>query len=342
MKNIKSNKGITNAILTIIIVSIILLISLFIILYINNRNEQDILKSDNESNELSNEEVYKHSSEIQLILDYANEKEYININKKTAEQIVAFSHKNGLGIITNIDCSGVVDYYENDEIIYAWNILLYTEKDAFSVDISENDGTIYNITYNNKVYYTKSQALNDDNINENGNNLKTESVDWSNLDITIDGIDYVSPYTINEFINNGWKTNSNEVLEENISLDEGATIGLDHSEYSCDLNIYIENNGLNEIKKKNATIKELTIGQWANREKPLFEFYGIKAGDSKETAEKIFGKADYINTDENRGFVEYTYNTTLENETRIELILEFDISDNELYEIEIKQYLNEE
>lgn len=347
MKKIKSNKGITNATVILIVFSIILvLIACFVIVYINNKNNQEIPKNGVDINKLSDEQKDDYSSEIQFVLDYAKQSQYVNINEKSAEQLVAFSHQNGIGVITNIDCFGMVEYSENNKTIYAWTILLYGEQGTFKADVSEEDGVIYNITYNDKVYYTKDKQLNidiDEN-NENPNFSKIEGVDWSDLKIKINGIEYIFPYAISDFINDGWEPYSDynqQLLEENISVDGATSISLKHSEYSCELNIYAENNALNEIKGREATIKELQIGQWSGRDNPLFEFYGIKAGDTKETAEKIFGTPENIKTDESRGYIEYIYNTTLKDETSVELILEFNIN-NELYEIEIKQHLNED
>lgn len=323
----------------IIAISIILIIGIF--LTIGHVSNKETSKNSGGIQELSNTEKEKYSSEIQLILDFSDKFGYINISEKSAEQLVAFSHQNELGAITDIDCSGIVDYYENDKLISTWTILLYAENGAFCSDVSQEDGVIYSITYNNEICYTKGNLSSNNDLDDS----KSEGVDWSGLNITIDGIEYSFPWSINDFINNGWEASSSydeELLEEEISYGSNVAIELGHRDYSADLNIYAENNNLDDIKGYEATIRDLYIGQWSGRSNPLFQFYGIEAGDSKETVENIFGTPDNIYTDEGRGYIDYTYNSTLKDGTTVKLVLTVNIKDNELYEIDILQYPSED
>ena len=301
-------------------------------------------KTDKNS-ELVNSKKADYSDEIQLILDYANTIN-LKINKKSAEQLVDFSHKNGIGTLASFETAGYEFYYENGEEITTSILILYSEADpdqfvgdAFIAAIGKENGDIYKITYNDQVYYTK-----DNTLNENDTNLK--NIDWSGLEITIDGIKYSYPWSISEFIDNGWKPADSyssyyeEQLNKNLSADDQSIFELDHSDYSADMTISVQNTSSEDIKAHEATIIDFWLGQYGDREKPLFEFYGIKAGDSKEDVENIFGIPEDTYTDEIRGYIDYEYKTTLQDGTDVELVLTFNIDEDELYEIDIFKNLD--
>ena len=197
----RNKKGISLITLVLIIVAILVISTIVLVVLINNNKKQQTNnQSDTKLSELSAEEKENYSSEIQLILDYANQSQYVDINEESAQQLVAFSHKNGIGAITDIDCFGTVEYNENGKTIYAWTIILYGEQDSFRADVSENDGVIYSITYNDKVYYKKDI----ENIDvKNETSTEKENNDAENQDATIKGNFWVDNYK-------SWKTQKEE------------------------------------------------------------------------------------------------------------------------------------
>lgn len=321
------------------VISVLAIIILLIGLVIGRSKEE------NEEYLKFNEKIEEnYSSEIQLILDYSRECDYINISQKSAEQLVEFAHKNGIGTIIEVSTFGTVDYYKDSKLINAWTLKFYGEDNFFAADISEKDGEIYNIKYNNEIFYSKEDVSSGDveidNLqnDDNANITKPKETIWSGLNITIDGIEYSYPWNTNEFLNNGWEPNSSyheELINEEVIPGEFTTFELDHSDYSCSLEIGATNTSSNNVKGYEATITDLYVGHFGDVESPLFEFYGIKAGDSKEVAKDIFGTPNDIYIDEYRGYEEYTYSTKLEDETIVNLILTFSINKNKLYEIEI-------
>ncbi len=253
----KKEKGIALITLVLIIVAILVIGTVLVISINNNKKQPNNNQSDTKLSELSTEEKENYSSEIQLILDYANQSQYVDINEESAQQLVAFSHKNGIGAITDIDCFGTVEYNENGKTIYAWTIILYGEQDSFRADVSENDGVIYSITYNDKVYYkkdnenidakkeTNTKKENNDAVNtesNNNSNVDNETTtnkdefeyvlknnysitdDWKQCNIIIDGKTYIIGQTqLKELQNNGWEYNSNFV-ENQINNGNTATL----------------------------------------------------------------------------------------------------------------------
>lgn len=84
--------------------------------------------------------------EVQMILDYFDRFDYMNITESSAEQVVNFVHDNGYEAIESLDCYGMTDYETDDKTIYTWTIIVYTsENGGFFTDVSEDTGEIYKI-----------------------------------------------------------------------------------------------------------------------------------------------------------------------------------------------------
>lgn len=290
----KKEKAISLVALVLIIVAILIIgATVSVILSNNTKQQQTNNQSDTKLSGLSTEEKENYSSEIQLILDFASEFQYINITEESAEYLVAFSHKIGLGTITNIDCSGTVEYNENDKIIYAWTIILYAGQDGFIADIGQNDGIIYNITYNNTVYYEKdienetytekenNNVVNlEPNNNSNINNETTEANfeyflknnytitdDWEQCSIIIDGKTYIIGQTqLKEFKNNGWAYNSN-FMENQINNGDTTTLKPGHDsiviikneKYGEIITAVVDNNTSDEQNIEDCRIQSIII-----------------------------------------------------------------------------------
>ena len=147
---------------------------------------------------------------------------------------------------------------------------------------------------------------NSKNKKDNDDNLEIiDKIDWSNIEITMNGKTYRYPFKISNFINDGWvgKTKEDEELLNKVTnellpdSEAEIYIGFNYVSLKKDnlfLNIYFDLSE-NNIKVADANIIALEIEKANEKDNVDFNFYGIKFGTkiTESQVMKIFGNENY-------------------------------------------------
>lgn len=200
---------------------------------------------------------------------------------------------------------------------------------SFTVNFENKKNTVcYEI--NNEII-TYFNNFTNANIDEN-----ISTVDWTDLEISLNGKQYKYPFKVSDFINNGWTAESSEyadILNNNISysLSKGYNfVVIKQNELS--LTMYFDT-----TTDKNVLDADVVRFEVTNTNNDNFDFYGLKFGDNEKQIENLFGTKNYEVLEDDTYYT-YRYFKKLENNSTATLELQINIEKNKLDKFIISLY----
>ena len=223
---------------------------------------------------------------------------------------------------------------------------------SFKINFGDEEKAIcYEINNEISTYFNN---LSKPSIDEN-----ISGVDWTNLAITMNGIQYKYPYKISEFLSNGWTPKSTtdqaelnklvgEIDEETIKYYESIGVSKENitlgyksamlTQKGVDIFVYADNT-VTDIKVSDANVVSLVMNEPTNADKNYFSFYGVNFGDNKEKIESLFGNKNYEVTSDETNY-NYSYSKKLKNNLIIQIEFRINIEKNKLDKITFNFYQN--
>lgn len=174
--------------------------------------------------------------------------------------------------------------------------------DAVGMGIFE----LENGKFNPKEYVTKEDVI---AVFKKTNTIEAKpsgtpaKVDWSDLKINIDGINYSYPYSISQFITNGWQVDDQNKINQTVDEASKVTgeisidLGDGFTEYSFPIEVYLhkgdaEISVIVDSTQSNTLVKDANIMGLATQSAD-FEFYGVKKGFTVKKVQEIFGTKNF-------------------------------------------------
>lgn len=344
------NKKLIISIISGLVVLIIGIITT--VLLINNKNNVDM-------NKLSSFEYYSGSSSVAIKFYGKRNQNEIDI------EFTNFNSGNQNTESFTISTNDFIDLLKTSKIE---NCKKHTyeyqcgERDGCShssltLKFDNDDKVCYEINSEIVEYFNGYSEIYNEISDDNED--KISQVDWTNLEITLNGKQYKYPFKISDFINNGWtpKTSDDQnilnelvgyideetikyyesigVSKENITLGhKSATL----TQNGMDVFVYADNT-ITDIKVSDTNVVSLIINSPANADKNHFSFYGVNFGDNKEKIENLFGNKNYEVTSDETNY-NYSYSKRLENNLIAQIEFRFKIEKNSLDQISFNFYQN--
>jgi len=285
--------------------------------------EENNLYSDIYSEEeIKNAEDYEIDAAIMVEWELITEEQAKNPEKPLTKEIVAQSISNIISFreTHNIKINDIDKCYDKQAIM-----------DSVGMGIFELDnGNFYPnqyMTYDDiDIAFEKMNEF--EREVDFSDEPKEAKIDWSGLDLTIAGVDYIFPLKVSYFINNGWvaeSTEFEEILNKTIdedflpSGDEDIYVGFNYiSLKQNDLQVYVyfDINVMN-TKVMDANVTYFEIKRLNENSSDNFNFYGVEFGTSEDRIVDLFGTKNYRLTDnEDDDYFSYIYyGTNTENDT---------------------------
>ena len=210
---------------------------------------------------------------------------------------------------------------------------------SFSVSFENEDKVCYQINSEIAEYFNDySEIYTEDNED------KEATVDWTNLEITLNGKKYKYPFKVSDFINNGWTAQStefeeilNKTIDENFipNDDNYVYVGYNYVGLKQDdliAYVYFDTSVMN-TKVSEAKVIYFDIESLNKNNKNTLNFYGVTFGTEKAEIEELFGKKNYEVVDYNSDdfYYYHYYHQTTGNQVKFYL----DKKNNVVYQISI-------
>ena len=159
------------------------------------------------------------------------------------------------------------------------------------------------------------------------NDSVVSQVDWTELEITMNGKQYKYPFKVSDFITNGWVSESTEyedLLNNSISysISKGYNFVVIRQNELL-MTVYFDTNATN-TKVSESDILRFEIVNTGVSDNNNFDFYGLKFGAKEEQIKNLFGTKNYEVLEEDTNYT-YRYFDTLENNLTVTLELQVNI-----------------
>lgn len=324
------NKKLTISIICIVVAIIIGIITT--ILLINNKNTVDL-------NKLSSFEYYSGSSSVAIKFYGKRNQNEIDI------EFTNFDSGNQNTESFTISTEDFIDLLKTSKKENC-------KKHTYEYQCGENDGCSHssltlNFDNDDKVCYEINSEIVEyfngysEIYNEisDDNEDKISQVDWTDLEITLNGKQYKYPFKVSNFITNGWVSESSEYEDLlNNTVSNSISKGYNYvviKQNELLMTVYFDTT-TTDTKILEANVMRLEIEN-TNDTNNNFDFYGLKFGTNEEQIENLFGTKNYEVLSDETNYT-YRYFDKLENNLTATLELQVNIEKDKLDKFIISLY----